>query len=487
MTQCSVVFAAEDVLHCDACRRARCSIDAARRAGLDLHEPCGGQGRCGRCAVIVDRGAGAPPLHAAPGRGRPGNAGYALACQTRGRGRRARCTLLPQEQVERRLLTSDRARPGMAKLPGGLRPWRRDQPVVAPCAWTLEPPSLADQTDDWARLQRGAATQRVDGSGKLTIDLAAAARARRETLRVGGLEGHRRPRAGHPGSEPDGPPRARRSCWPATDRQRLLRRGPRHRHHQQRAPPCGPAQLGKVLSAGKWTTTGRWRAGEDVIARIIYAGKRRRPGRTAAIWSLHTFNRLLAQGTRSAARCRKPRAIYKATVAGNSTMIHLFLGLPPQSIRLAPFVTTVNQPPTVRAHELGLAHPPGRLRSTACPAWPATSARTLQRRRRQRRTAREPTSSRSSWMSAPTARWCWAPATGCSTCACSAGPAFEGRGRRARHARHGRRHRGSVGEQRDARADLPRDRRRRTRGHLRLRAARAAGRAVHYRGDRSLR
>ena len=42
------------------------------------------------------------------------------------------------------------------------------------------------------------------------------------------------------------------------------------------------------------------------------------------------------------------REIYKATVAGNSTMIHLFLGLPPQSIRLSPFITAVNQPPPSR-------------------------------------------------------------------------------------------------------------------------------------------
>ena len=28
--------------------------EAARLAGLELNQPCGGQGRCGRCAVIVD-------------------------------------------------------------------------------------------------------------------------------------------------------------------------------------------------------------------------------------------------------------------------------------------------------------------------------------------------------------------------------------------------------------------------------------------------
>ena len=36
-------------------------------------------------------------------------------------------------------------------------------------------------------------------------------------------------------------------------------------------------------------------------------------------------------------------------------MVHLFLALPPQSIRLEPYVTTVNQVPSVRAAEVDLA------------------------------------------------------------------------------------------------------------------------------------
>ncbi len=39
-------------------------------------------------------------------------------------------------------------------------------------------------------------------------------------------------------------------------------------------------------------------------------------------------------------------------------MIHLFLGMSPESIRLSPFITTANQPPPARAGEIGLAiHP----------------------------------------------------------------------------------------------------------------------------------
>jgi uncharacterized 2Fe-2S/4Fe-4S cluster protein (DUF4445 family) len=49
-----------------------------------------------------------------------------------------------------------------------------------------------------------------------------------------------------------------------------------------------------------------------------------------------------------------PQEVVKATVAGNSTMIHLLLGLPAASIRLSPFITAVNHPPLMAAREVGL-------------------------------------------------------------------------------------------------------------------------------------
>jgi uncharacterized 2Fe-2S/4Fe-4S cluster protein (DUF4445 family) len=50
----------------------------------------------------------------------------------------------------------------------------------------------------------------------------------------------------------------------------------------------------------------------------------------------------------------KPGDILRAIISGNSTMIHLLLNIPASSIRLAPYVTTVNQPPMLAARELGL-------------------------------------------------------------------------------------------------------------------------------------
>ena len=78
-------------------------VEAAQQADIDIHIPCGGQGRCGRCAVVVENGhvrrrstLRLSPVDVA--------AGYALACQSVIEGDTV-ITLLPQEKVERRLTT----------------------------------------------------------------------------------------------------------------------------------------------------------------------------------------------------------------------------------------------------------------------------------------------------------------------------------------------------------------------------------------------
>jgi len=50
----------------------------------------------------------------------------------------------------------------------------------------------------------------------------------------------------------------------------------------------------------------------------------------------------------------QPTEVRKVTFAGNSTMIHLLLGVPAASIRLAPYITALNQPPMIRAQDIGL-------------------------------------------------------------------------------------------------------------------------------------
>ncbi|MFV0459409.1 MAG: ASKHA domain-containing protein [Actinomycetales bacterium] len=55
----------------------------------------------------------------------------------------------------------------------------------------------------------------------------------------------------------------------------------------------------------------------------------------------------------------EPASVYEIAVAGNATMTALALGVPPEPIGVAPFITAVAQPPVVRATELGIPVHPG--------------------------------------------------------------------------------------------------------------------------------
>jgi uncharacterized 2Fe-2S/4Fe-4S cluster protein (DUF4445 family) len=99
--------------------------------------------------------------------------------------------------------------------------------------------------------------------------------------------------------------------------------------------------------------------GEDVISRIIFAGKGE-GDQTLRSLVLETINELLERACQRGKSC--PDKIYKTILSGNSTMIHLLLQIPPSSIRLAPYVTVANHLPVLTAQEAGLnTHPEGKV------------------------------------------------------------------------------------------------------------------------------
>ena len=161
-----------------------------------------------------------------------------------------------------------------------------------------------------------------------------------------------------------------------------------------------------------------------MISRIIYASKN---GGLSELGALvrDTINEII--GRLAQRNHVDPKHIYKATVAGNTTMMHLFLGLPPASIRLAPFIPTVNHPAAAAGRRSSASPFTRRRRWTACRAWPATSARTS-----------PPACLRPGWPEAEALTLFIDVGTNGEivlgnkdwlvTCACSAGPAFEGAG-----------------------------------------------------------
>ncbi len=91
--------------------------------------------------------------------------------------------------------------------------------------------------------------------------------------------------------------------------------------------------------------------GLDVISRINYA---RKPQRLQELRErvLHTINKLIHQ--LCSGNQVEPSEILNAAIAGNTTMIHLLLGLPPEYIRLEPYTPTLLKSPFFTAEEIGL-------------------------------------------------------------------------------------------------------------------------------------
>ena len=118
--------------------------DAAHLAGIDIGQPCGGQGRCGRCAVQVTEGS---VRRRSMLRFSPDDIaqGYALACQTVVEGDVA-IYVPPQEKIERRL-TTDRVVAEVTVPRDYEYPFAQ---TVRRIHLTLTPPSMDDQTDDWS-------------------------------------------------------------------------------------------------------------------------------------------------------------------------------------------------------------------------------------------------------------------------------------------------------------------------------------------------
>ncbi|MBN1584716.1 MAG: DUF4445 domain-containing protein [Anaerolineae bacterium] len=317
--------------------------DAATSAGIELGLPCGGQGRCGRCTVIVRDG----DVHRPPNRRFSSDdlaAGYALACQATIQGDAV--IYVPPQKIERELSTDKTARRVQAPF---AYDYLRDQPLRKYVVMVTEP-SLDDQTDDWSRLKRELARQH--GVETLSAGLSALRRLS-AALREGDwtvtlvIESDR-------WDAPDAPPRLvdvlpgdhSESLWGVAI---------------DIGTTTNVVWLVDLLSGQVMAQVadynGQIARGEDVISRIIYASKGKGQDKGKGLVDLQflviqTLNRLLEQAASQVGI--QPAEIYRAVVAGNSTMIHLFVGLQPEPIRLEPFVTTINHVPILQAIELGL-------------------------------------------------------------------------------------------------------------------------------------
>ena len=109
-------------------------------------------------------------------------------------------------------------------------------------------------------------------------------------------------------------------------------------------------QTGNILGSAS-SYNQQIRCGEDVISRINYAQK---PERLQELQEaiISTINHLLEKAIKVSGSAASN--IYFASLTGNTTMIHLLLGLDPRFIREEPYVPTLNCVPILRAQDLRL-------------------------------------------------------------------------------------------------------------------------------------
>jgi len=314
-------------------------LDAAILCELDVPAPCAGQGRCGRCRVRVTSGE-------VERRSNAGLAtaeildGWAVACQTYVTG--AASVEVPERRPET-------VRPhGHAVAEPESLPltcdWRQN-PAVRTFELDIEPPSLADNTSDFDRLRRALAQQH--GIQEVRAELPMLRRLGKD-LRMANwkvsvtLE-------------------MRDWVYGTYLPPRLIRIYPGAFHHASMgvAVDLGTTSVvaylldfatGRVVDSAS-AYNKQIACGEDVISRIIYAKRKRGLDRLQHL-AVDTINDLLEELQQ---RNRiELYEIHEMTVAGNTTMTHLLLGLDPQYLRAEPYIPTISASPKLVAGELGL-------------------------------------------------------------------------------------------------------------------------------------
>jgi uncharacterized 2Fe-2S/4Fe-4S cluster protein (DUF4445 family) len=299
-------------------------LEAANLAGVGIQSTCGGKGTCGKCRIAVkgnwvERDAG--PAKKSPGRRRRAER---LACQTVVTG-----------DLEVTVPEGSRLRQGQILITH--RPFEGElDPMVHSNIVHLPKPGSADNLADMERVSRELALD----AGQLVMPI--------EILR-------------------SLPERLRELNWKAN----VVRIAADLGGGVVDIAGAGRTLIGAALDVGTTTVvlslfdlaSGKElatasdynlqiRAGDDVISRIAYAEEGGLEELRGLV--LKTISSLMDKACRTSPVETSPSEIDALSVAGNTTMIHLFLGIDPRHIRYEPYLPATNIPPVLTGNEVGL-------------------------------------------------------------------------------------------------------------------------------------
>jgi uncharacterized 2Fe-2S/4Fe-4S cluster protein (DUF4445 family) len=320
-------------------------LDAAKIAGIHAETPCGGRGLCRKCHVRVESGSVEFDYH-----GKLPEAlardGIVLLCMARLGSGPVTIRAFAAEEEQGHFVSADN---DLALVDSALIPESPFSPFVDEMEIQVKPPVSGDGLSDADRLLAAAADLPLPAGGlpvrpdSLTLDML---RKLPETLR-----------------EKDGRVAIR---FMDTGRERILLdvRAKSPEKQYGIAADIGTTTVAVLLAdladgrviGSKTEYNAQVSCGLDVISRINYA---RKPQRLQELREkvLGSLNGMIA--ALAAQHGIDPLEIDNASVAGNTTMIHLLLGIPPEYIRLDPYTPAVYAPPPCKAGDIGIGIWPG--------------------------------------------------------------------------------------------------------------------------------
>lgn len=306
--------------------------EAIFQAGINLAKSCGGRGTCGKCKVNLQKGR----LQSATG---IVTTGEVLTCTS---------TIIEDIVVE---IPQDGRRMGSHKVLINevelSNPYEL-QPIFEKICISLEAPSLASNTDDLARvvteLRRITGYQNINFSLAVMRALPKVLRSSAWQVTIGLSHGM------------EGPSAISIEAGDTTEKAFGL------------AIDIGTTTIkvnlvdtktGQIVEA-IGTYNPQQQFGDDVINRIIHSEENPESLQQMQTCVVKGINQLVQDMLSRHNICFKD--IGAAVVAGNTTMIHLFLGIPANSIRTEPYVPVASAPAVIVAREVGLVmHPEGKV------------------------------------------------------------------------------------------------------------------------------
>ena len=315
-------------------------LQAAIAAGVHIYASCGGNGTCGTCKVLIEKGE-VESKKTEKVSEEEYKQGVRQACQSR-----VITDLTVYVPVESRLEKAVLSREKKVVSEALATGWRF-KPPLSKFFIELPPPTLEDNTSDLSRLLRSLRQQHNLSNISVDFDvvqkLANVLRDGDWKATVTTLVTAAKPRAGD------------------RSRPRVINIEPgdtREKHYSLAfdigtTTVCGQLldlNRGKVI-AESIAYNGQISYGEDVITRIAYCQKARglKKLQQAVVATINgVIEELLTQ------KQVDVEHIGHIIVAGNTTMTQILLGLEPKYIRLAPYTPVANFFPPVEANSLGI-------------------------------------------------------------------------------------------------------------------------------------